>query len=91
MNWDQVKGNWKEFRGKVQERWGKITNDDLDVIDGRREQLAGRIQQIYGKTKEEAEREIDRFTSDCGCDKDKPVNTRVVTTAGAATKTAPNR
>ena len=64
MNWDQVKGNWKELRGKVREQWGRLTDDDLDVIDGRREQL-GRIQKAYGKTVEEAEREIDAFCSSC--------------------------
>ncbi|MEO5825405.1 MAG: CsbD family protein, partial [Gemmatimonadales bacterium] len=41
MNNDRVEGNWKQFKGKVQEKWGKLTNDDLDVIDGKRENLAG--------------------------------------------------
>ncbi len=89
MNWDQVKGNWKEYRGKIQEKWGKLTNDDLDVIDGRRDQLAGRIQNLYGKTKEEAEKEIDAFSSSCGCEnKDQ---SRVVTKAGAPGAGARNR
>lgn len=86
MNWDQVKGNWKEFRGKVHEQWGKLTNDDLDVIDGRREQLAGRIQTIYGKTKEEAEKEIDAFTSSCGCDDKSRVVTKPATNTAATNK-----
>ena len=42
MNWDRVEGNWKEFKGKVQQQWGKLTNDDLDVIEGHRQELAGR-------------------------------------------------
>ena len=40
MNWDRVEGNWKEFKGKVQQKWGKLTNDDLDVIEGKRTQLS---------------------------------------------------
>ena len=42
MNWDRVEGNWKEFKGKAQQQWGKLTNDDLDVIEGKRKELAGR-------------------------------------------------
>jgi uncharacterized protein YjbJ (UPF0337 family) len=59
MNWDQVKGDWKQFRGKVQEKWGQLTDDDLDVINGKREQLAGKLQARYGYAKEHAEKEVD--------------------------------
>jgi uncharacterized protein YjbJ (UPF0337 family) len=58
MNWDRVQGNWKQFKGKVQEQWGKLTDDNIDVIDGRRETLAGKLQESYGITKDEAERQI---------------------------------
>lgn len=61
MNRDTIAGNWKQIRGKVQEQWGKLTNDDLDVIEGRRDQLAGRIQELYGTTRQEAERQVDDF------------------------------
>jgi uncharacterized protein YjbJ (UPF0337 family) len=61
MNWNQVEGNWEQFKGQVQSKWGKLTNDDLDVIAGKRKELAGRIQKSYGKTQEEAEREIDEW------------------------------
>ncbi|MGH7582104.1 MAG: CsbD family protein [Gemmatimonadales bacterium] len=61
MNRDWVAGQWKEFRGDVQERWGKLTNDDLDVIAGKRDQLLGKIQQLYGTTREQAERELDEL------------------------------
>jgi uncharacterized protein YjbJ (UPF0337 family) len=61
MNWDRIEGNWKQFSGKVRQQWGKLTDDDLDVIDGRREELAGRIQEVYGVSKDEAEKQIDRF------------------------------
>ena len=61
MNWDTVAGNWKQFKGKVQMQWGKLTDDQLDVIAGRRTELAGKNQEIYGLTKEEAENQIKRF------------------------------
>ena len=59
MNRDTLAGNWKQFRGKIQEKWGKLTNDDLDEIDGRREQLVGRLQELYGRERGELEREVD--------------------------------
>jgi len=63
MNWDRVEGEWKQWKGKVQQQWGKLTNDDLDVIEGNREELAGRLQQRYGYAKDQAEREIDSWIS----------------------------
>ena len=62
MNWDRIEGNWKQFSGKVRQQWGKLTDDDLDLIDGRREELAGRIQEVYGISKDEAEKQIERFS-----------------------------
>jgi uncharacterized protein YjbJ (UPF0337 family) len=62
MNWDIVKGNWRQAKGKVKQQWGKLTDDDLTVIEGRRDQLAGKIQERYGCAKEEAERQIDAWT-----------------------------
>ena len=54
MNWDRVEGNWKQFTGKVKEKWGKLTDDDLQVINGQQDQLVGRIQERYGVAKDEA-------------------------------------
>jgi uncharacterized protein YjbJ (UPF0337 family) len=59
MNWDRIEGNWKQFRGTVKEKWGKLTDDDLDVVEGKRDKLAGKIQERYGIAKDVAEREID--------------------------------
>ena len=59
MNSDELKGKWKEMTGKAKEMWGDLTDDDLKEAEGNREQLAGKIQQRYGKSKEEAEREVD--------------------------------
>jgi uncharacterized protein YjbJ (UPF0337 family) len=61
MNWDQIEGNWVQFKGKVRERWGKLTNDDLDMIAGQEEQLCGKLQERYGVAREEAERQIKEF------------------------------
>lgn len=61
MNWDIVEGNWKQFKGKAREQWGKLTDDDLDIIAGKRDQLTGRIQEAYGLNKEEAEKQIRDF------------------------------
>ncbi|EOA03425.1 MULTISPECIES: CsbD family protein [Herbaspirillum] len=61
MNWDIVEGNWKQFKGKAKEQWGKLTDDDLDVIAGKRDQLAGRVQEAYGVSKDEAEKQIRDF------------------------------
>ncbi len=62
MNWDQVQGNWKQFKGNVKQQWAKLTDDDLDLIDGKRMELVGRIQVRHGITKELAEKQIDDFT-----------------------------
>lgn len=64
MNWNQIEGKWKQLKGTAQQKWGKLTNDDLDQIKGRRDALAGKIQELYGKTKEEAQREVDEWIAD---------------------------
>jgi uncharacterized protein YjbJ (UPF0337 family) len=61
MNWDQVEGKWKQYSGKVKEKWGKLTDDDLTVIHGRRDQLIGKVQERYGIAKQEAEKQVDEF------------------------------
>ena len=61
MNWDMIKGNWKQFKGNVHTQWGKLTDDHLDVIAGKREVLTGKIQEAYGVTKDEAEKQIAAF------------------------------
>ena len=61
MNWDRVEGNWKQVKGAVKEKWGKLTDDDLDVAAGKREQLAGKIQNRYGIAKDEAEKQLDEW------------------------------
>jgi uncharacterized protein YjbJ (UPF0337 family) len=59
MNWDQMEGKWKQVKGSVKTRWGKLTDDDLDVIAGQKDQLVGRVQERYGIAKDQAQREVD--------------------------------
>jgi uncharacterized protein YjbJ (UPF0337 family) len=61
MNEDRMAGSWKQIKGKVKEQWGKLTDDDLDVIAGKRDQLLGRIQQRHGVARDEAERQVENF------------------------------
>jgi len=65
MNWDQVEGSWRQFKGKIKERWGKLTDDDLDVVAGKRDQFLGKIQERYGITRAEAQRQMDDFAKNC--------------------------
>ncbi len=61
MNKDTIEGNWKELKGRVKEQWGKLTDDRLDEIAGKRDQLAGEIQQAYGISRDEAEKQVKDF------------------------------
>ena len=61
MDWNRVEGNWKQMKGKVNEQWGKLTDDDLDVIAGKQDQLEGRLQQRYGYAKDQAQKEVDSW------------------------------
>jgi len=65
MNSDRLKGQWTQLKGKVREQWGRLTDDDIDVVAGRTEQLAGKLQERYGIAKHEAERQIDDFCEKC--------------------------
>jgi uncharacterized protein YjbJ (UPF0337 family) len=58
MNWDTVEGNWKQFKGKAKEQWGKLTDNQLDVVAGKRDKLLGTIQQAYGITKDQSEKQL---------------------------------
>lgn len=58
MNWDTIQGNWKQLTGQAKQQWGKLTDDDLQVVAGHRDQLSGKIQERYGIAKDEAEKQI---------------------------------
>ena len=64
MNWEQLSGQWKQYKGKAKEKWGKLTNDEIDVIEGKREQLVGKIQERYGLSKDQAEKDVDAWAKD---------------------------
>ena len=64
MNWDRIEGNWTRFKGSAKVQWGKLTDDRLQVIAGKREELAGSIQEAYGITAEETQAQIDLWQAD---------------------------
>jgi len=64
MNWDQISGQWKQYKGKAKEKWGKRTDDEIEVIQGKRDQLVGKIQQRYGIAKDQAEKDVDQWAKD---------------------------
>ncbi len=61
MNWERIEGNWPKLHDKVRQQWGRLTDEDIDQIEGSRSVLSGRIQRIYGVSQDEAERQIKRF------------------------------
>jgi uncharacterized protein YjbJ (UPF0337 family) len=61
MNWDQIEGKWKQMQGGLKQLWGKLTDDDLNVIAGKRDKLVGKLQERYGYAKEEAQRKADEW------------------------------
>lgn len=63
MNSDQLKGMWKQVKGSVKERWGKLTDDDLEVIDGKHDQLVGKIQERYGVARDEAQKQVEEWNT----------------------------
>jgi uncharacterized protein YjbJ (UPF0337 family) len=65
MNWDRIEGNWKQLKGRIREQWGRLTDDELDGIAGKRERLARSLQNSYGIAKDEAETQIRDFEAKC--------------------------
>jgi len=66
MNWDQIEGKWKQMKGSLRQQWGKLTDDDLDVIAGQRDKLVGKLQERYGYAKEDAQRRADEWVKAAG-------------------------
>ncbi|MBD3289078.1 CsbD family protein [candidate division KSB1 bacterium] len=63
MNWDQIKSQWLQAKGEIKAKWGKLSDDDLKMIEGQRDKLVGKIQEKYGIAKEEAEKQVNEFQS----------------------------
>jgi uncharacterized protein YjbJ (UPF0337 family) len=59
MDWNRIEGNWRQFKGQATEKWGRLTDDDLDVINGRQDQLEGKIQERYGFAKDQAKKDVE--------------------------------
>ncbi|MBC7660952.1 MAG: CsbD family protein [Chitinophagaceae bacterium] len=69
MNWDQIEGQWKDIKGSVREKWAKLTDDDVELIGGKKDRFVGKLQERYGLAKDHAEREVDTYIE--GMNKDK--------------------
>jgi uncharacterized protein YjbJ (UPF0337 family) len=61
MDWNRIEGSWKQFTGRVKQQWGKLTDEDLTTINGRRDELEGKIQERYGLAKDQVRREVDNW------------------------------
>lgn len=67
MNKQTLQGNWQQLKGKAMQRWGKLTNDDIDVVRGKREEIEGKLRERYGWAEERVKKEVDEFERDCNC------------------------
>ena len=63
MNWDRIEGNWKQMKGAIKEKWGKLTDDEFDVIAGNKDKLVGKIQERYGCSRDEAESQVSSWAN----------------------------
>ena len=61
MNADVLAGKWKQVQGEVKKQWGKLTDDDLVMVEGQKDKLVGLVQERYGYAREKAEHEVDEF------------------------------
>jgi len=80
MNSDQFEGKWKQLKGSVKQRWGKLTDDDVTSLSGKKDELVGKLQERYGITREQAQREADEWAAAANADLD-------ARTAAAGTRT----
>ena len=81
MNSDQFEGKWKQLKGNVKQRWGKLTDDDVTALSGKKDELVGKLQERYGITREQAQREADEWAAATNADLD-------ATTASTRARTA---
>ena len=66
MNWDLIEGQWKNLKGSIREKWAKLTDDDLELIGGKKDKFVGKLQERYGLEKDHAERDLDGFIEGIG-------------------------
>ncbi len=70
MNSDQFEGKWKQLKGNVKQRWGKLTDDDVTALSGKKDELIGKLQERYGITREQAQKEADEWAAAANADLD---------------------
>jgi uncharacterized protein YjbJ (UPF0337 family) len=58
LNWDRIERNWQHYKGNAKRHWVKLSDEQLDLVAGNRDQLAGKIQEVYGVSKEIAEKQL---------------------------------
>jgi uncharacterized protein YjbJ (UPF0337 family) len=63
MNWDQIEGKWKQMKGDIRKKWADLTDDDIEMIKGNRDKLVGRLQELRGINREQAEREVEEWST----------------------------
>ncbi len=68
MNWDEIEGKWKQMKGSIREKWGKLTDDDLEAIGGKKDQFIGKLQERYGMSRDQAEKDLDAWEAAHGTD-----------------------
>jgi uncharacterized protein YjbJ (UPF0337 family) len=74
MNWDQVEGQWKNLKGNIREKWAKFTDDDLELIAGKKDRLVGKLQERYGLAKDRAEAELDQYIASMDSERKKSMS-----------------
>jgi len=65
MNQDQIQGKLTQLRGKIKETWGRLSDDDIALADGKRDQFFGKLQTVYGLNKEDAQKRFDELEKSC--------------------------
>ena len=71
MNWTQIEGRWKELKGDVRTKWAKLTDDDVEMVGGKKDKLLGRLEQLYGRKREDLETEVDQWLAKIDTKSDK--------------------
>ena len=66
MNWERVEGQWNQLKGELKSKWAKLTDDDLKIVGGKKDQLIGKLQERYGVMKDEAERQVNEWVAKLG-------------------------
>jgi uncharacterized protein YjbJ (UPF0337 family) len=74
MNWDQVEGQWKNIKGSIREKWAKFTDDDMELIAGKKDRLVGKLQERYGLAKDRAEAELDQYIASMDSERKKSMS-----------------